>query len=81
VANELRSRGGPFERTIVVADPAEADQAAREGGPVLLAAVDLDDAHLRVAEDADPLVAIDDLLAAGWDLAPPRLPAHGTESI
>jgi hypothetical protein len=48
---------------------------------VLLATVDLDDADLRVAPGADPVAAIDELLARGWDLAPPRLPAHGTESI
>jgi hypothetical protein len=81
VADALRARGGALARTIVVGDPADVDQAARDGGPVVVATVELDHPDLRVVDDIDPLAAIDALLAAGWALAPPRLPVHGTESI
>lgn len=84
LADALRSRGGPHGATRRLRADAEEATLARRGGPVLVCdrGTVAGPADLVVTEGAGALAerlasaldAVDGLLAAGWDLAPPRLP-------
>jgi hypothetical protein len=84
LVDALRARGGPHALTQLVPAGGDVEAAARVGGPVLVCEVPPAagagpyDLVLDADRVEDGLAAIDQLLAAGWDLAQPRLPRQGS---